>query len=400
MTYVMETKLNSPRGVCMLAVWTCLASTVCGEDAVDFVKQIQPVFAQHCYECHGAESKKGKLRLHTPAEIQAAEVVVAGKPDESKLLQRISLPADDKKLMPKNGDPLPAEEIALVRLWIEQGAKYPAEDAKDVAAAEEKKPADSASLFATITAAPEDAVAGLRETGALVMRVANNTQAISVSFRFNDVETTDEMLTGLSQLADQIVWLDLGNSAVTDEGLAPLRDLKYLTRLHLENTGISDAALDHLAELQHLEYLNLHSTNVTDAGLARLKNLKNLKKLFLWQAPVTYDAAKELAAAIPGLDVNLGDDHPEVLLEETKAAIELAAKEKEDAAKREEEARKEKEDAAKREEEARQKIAALETAVAAFREKAGYKPSEASAAGEEKKEDAADKEPDKQEEKK
>ncbi len=388
MTYMM--KLS--RGVHALATFLFFASLVWANDPVDFEQTITPILKQHCYGCHGADEKKGKLRLHTVAEIQKAEVVVAGKPDESKLLKRISLPADDKKRMPKKGDPLSAEQIALVRLWIEQGSKYTAAEEGDSTAADESA-AKSPTLFETITAAPEDAIAKVKETGALVMRVANNTQAISVSFRFNDGETTDDLLLILGQLAEQIVWLDLGNSAVTDAGLAPLRDLKHLMRLHLENTGIGDAALDHLAAMEHLEYLNLHSTNVTNAGLSRLKNLKNLKKLFLWQALVTYDVAKDLSAAIPGLDVNLGNDHPEVLLEETNKAIQRATKEKEDAAKREEEAGKEKAAAAAREEEMRKKITDLEAAVAAFREKAGWKPPE------ESKESEAGKEEEKKEEK-
>ena len=375
--------MNLSRGVQTLASLLFIASIMWANDPVDFEQAIAPILEQHCYDCHGEDEAKGKLRLHTVEGIQKSEVVVAGKPDESKLLQRILLPADNKKLMPKDGDPLPAEQIALIRLWIEQGSKFTAGEGESTA--EDESAAEPASLFETITAAPEDAIAKVRETGALVMRVANNTQAISVSFRFNDAETTDDLLPSLGQLAEQIVWLDLGNSAVTDTGLAPLRDLKHLMRLHLENTKIGDTALDHLAEMNHLEYLNLHSTNVTNAGLSRLKNLKNLKKLYLWQAPVTYDAAKELSAAIPGLEVNLGDDHPEVVLEETNKALEQATKDKEDAAKREEEARKEKETAAAREEEMKKKLAELEAAVAAFREKAGVKP-------EESKEKEADKE--------
>jgi len=374
MTYMMKMKLSC--GAHTLATFLFFASTVWADDPVDFEKVIAPILEQNCYDCHGADEKKGKLRLHTVADIQKAAVVVAGKPDESKLLQRISLAADSKKLMPKDGDPLPAEQIALIRLWIEQGSKYPAAEAGESTAADE--PASEPSLFETITAAPEDAIVKVKETGALVMRVANNTQAISVSFRFKDGDTTDDVLPSLGQLSEQLVWLDLGNSAVTDAGLAPLRDLKHLMRLHLENTNIGDAALDHLAEMKNLEYLNLHSTNVTNEGLSRLKNLKNLKKLYLWQAPITQDAAKDLSAAIPGLDVNLGNDHPEVMLEETNKAIERAAKEKEDAAKREEEARKEKEAATAREEEMRKKIAELEAAVAAFREKAGWEPPEES----------------------
>ena len=161
MTYMTKMKLSC--GAHTLATFLFFASTVWADDPVDFEKVIAPILEQNCYDCHGADEKKGKLRLHTVADIQKAEVVVAGKPDESKLLQRISLAADSKKLMPKDGDPLPAEQIALIRLWIEQGSKYPAAEAGESTAADE--PASEPSLFETITAAPEDAIVKVKETG-------------------------------------------------------------------------------------------------------------------------------------------------------------------------------------------------------------------------------------------
>ena len=105
----------------------------------------------------------------------------------------------------------------------------------------------------------------------------------------------------------------------------------------------------------------------------------------------------ETANGILGFDIQawFAGNHPEVMLEETNKAIERAAKEKEDAAKREEEARKEKEAAAAREEEMRKKITDLEAAVAAFREKAGWKPPEESKEKEEGKEEGAGKEEEK-----
>ena len=82
----------------------------------------------------------GKMRLHTAAGLKEKwdadkELIVAGDPEKSELYQRLVLPADDKKRMPKMADPLPKETIDLIAKWIKQGAVLP-----DVAAAPAAEP--------------------------------------------------------------------------------------------------------------------------------------------------------------------------------------------------------------------------------------------------------------------
>ena len=124
---------------------TCIAATILGltvgtvagraQDKIDFAKQIQPIFAENCSKCHGEKMASGKMRLHTAAGLKEKwdadkELIVAGDPEKSELYQRLMLPADDKKRMPKMADPLPKETIELIANWIKQGAVLP-----DVAAA-------------------------------------------------------------------------------------------------------------------------------------------------------------------------------------------------------------------------------------------------------------------------
>ena len=111
----------------VVAILTSLAGNGAFAADVDFAKQIQPIFTEHCVGCHGEKKRSGKLRLHNVESIQEKlavddHLLVAGNPDESELYERISLPADHKKRMPKKADPLPEEKIELIRLWIEQGA--------------------------------------------------------------------------------------------------------------------------------------------------------------------------------------------------------------------------------------------------------------------------------------
>jgi hypothetical protein len=98
---------------------------------VDYGSDVKPILERRCYACHGAFKQEAGLRLDTGAAIrQGAEsgpVVMAGNPDESVLLARISA-ADEAERMPPEGEPLAADEIGKLRAWIEQGAQSPADE--------------------------------------------------------------------------------------------------------------------------------------------------------------------------------------------------------------------------------------------------------------------------------
>ena len=96
---------------------------------VDFVKDIQPILTNTCYECHGPEKQKGGLRLDQKAAAlkggDSGPVLVAGKSAESLLIQAVTGTKEDLARMPKKRDPLTKEQIGLLRAWIDQGATWP-----------------------------------------------------------------------------------------------------------------------------------------------------------------------------------------------------------------------------------------------------------------------------------
>jgi uncharacterized membrane protein len=99
---------------------------------VDYATEVQPLLAARCYECHGPAKTRGKLRLDDMSSVfdpsrEERWVIRPGDPAASELVHRIGLPADDEDIMPAKGDPLTAEQIALLRRWIAQGAPWEAE---------------------------------------------------------------------------------------------------------------------------------------------------------------------------------------------------------------------------------------------------------------------------------
>src|SRR5262245_11915179 len=73
---------------------TVILSATSSLAAPDFGRDIQPIFARHCYECHGQEKQKGQLRLDersSALRIGEKAVIVPGKPNKSDLYRRITL---------------------------------------------------------------------------------------------------------------------------------------------------------------------------------------------------------------------------------------------------------------------------------------------------------------------
>ena len=82
-------------------------------------------------------------------------------------------------------------------------------------------------------------------------------------------------------------WLELGTTQITDAGLKVFRPATGLKQLFLEQTEVSNVSLDWIGTLRELEELDLSKTRVTDAGLAKLSGLRNLKKLYLFNCDIT-----------------------------------------------------------------------------------------------------------------
>lgn len=114
-----------PHGVFMASLRTPLS-----EDQVQGLNlRVRSILAHNCYSCHGAGRVKGMLRLDSKDAINAGgehgPVLVAGNPDESEIIRRITLPRGHKEAMPVKGKALTTEEIDVIRQWIKFGAPWP-----------------------------------------------------------------------------------------------------------------------------------------------------------------------------------------------------------------------------------------------------------------------------------
>src|SRR4051812_32736997 len=94
--------------------------------AMDFVRDVRPIFEKHCYECHGEKKQKSGFRLDVKAAAleggeSNAPDIRPGRAAESPLITFVSA-ADEDDRMPPKGDGLSPAEIATLTAWINEGA--------------------------------------------------------------------------------------------------------------------------------------------------------------------------------------------------------------------------------------------------------------------------------------
>jgi len=106
------------------------ASTATG---VTYDKDIKPIFDQSCIKCHKGEKAKGKLHLDSlDGAIKGGKEgpdIIPGQANKSPLVYAVAhvcVDEDDFMPPPKNKaniGPLTADQVGLIRAWIDQGAK-------------------------------------------------------------------------------------------------------------------------------------------------------------------------------------------------------------------------------------------------------------------------------------
>src|SRR5580698_7509532 len=260
------------------------------DDGSFYARHINPIFDANCVGCHGESKVQGGLRLDSFSSLMKGgkdgRVITAGRPGDSILLQRITLPTDDKHFMPAEGHPpLHAEEIRWIGTWIEQGASPTMTSLQGISFAEALKDppiapvGDYSSLIVEIHQMQNGQGAKLlpvssKPSDGLVLHT------VDVASSFGDAQ-----LAQFQKFAPYIVEVELGRTSVTDASFDTLSTFTNLRAIHLEGTAITGAKTSRLTILPHLVYINLSGTKMTKEAAADLASMKNLRHVYLFNTP-------------------------------------------------------------------------------------------------------------------
>jgi len=295
-------------------------------EALIYADLVQPVLSEKCYSCHSSKKVKGGLRMDEEKLLfkggKHGEIIKPGNAAESELMKRLLLPMeDDKRMPPKDQPQLSKEEIELIGWWIKTGAdtkKKVKELSPDaaimpvLATFSSGGSGDSAThesvspVFELDPAAPaKSALDKLIGLGVIVSPVAKDKNLLEVS-AINYPAFDNEKAALLAELADNIVWLRLDNTAITDQALVQIAKLKNLVRLNLSGTNVTEAGMSSLQSLKNLEYVNIVNTKVDDKGLLILSTIPSLKSIYCWNSLITPSGVENFKKKKPAIRLQQG----------------------------------------------------------------------------------------------
>lgn len=288
------------------------------DEAILYQDVIQPILESKCYSCHSSAKQKGDLRLDKPQLIlhggKDGGVIHPGHADSSSLFTRMMLPLEHEDHMPPNEKPQPSSaELDLIRLWINEGAYFD-KRIKDL------RQADKAIQFVTLLAESiqdktwlpkenasepdESALQRLKDQGAIVLSVGQNTNYIHVNFT-NTRNLSSKALEALKPLRDHIVSLRFSYCTFQEPDLAFLSDFDKLTWLFLDHTNVKDESFRSVKEFPGLKYLNVVFTEVSGEGVTR-NRFPALEQLFVFESKVTKEQVTKIQLDIPAVKVDTG----------------------------------------------------------------------------------------------
>ena len=260
--------------------------------------RIQPIFTARCINCHGEDKHKGNLRLDSyRALIQGGKdglVIQRGSVQGSDLFRRITLPAGHDDFMPKGKQPLTAEQVKTIELWIDAGAS----DTLTVNAI--KNVPSGSALRADVNFEEIDAAAVAKLRSAIAPAVSQLQKQFpnildydsrsSADLRLNastlGSKFGDRDLEAFAPVAEHIIVADLSRTVISDHSAAVIASMKRLRMLRLMDTRLTDVTLLRLESLNQLESLDVYGTPITPTVLPTIAKLPKLSHFYAGQTRI------------------------------------------------------------------------------------------------------------------
>jgi ankyrin repeat protein len=178
----------------LTSIALCLAATASAQTpaTVDYARDVQPLLRANCYGCHGPALQNGNFRVDRRRDVMPNRVgangarIVPGNSAASRVYARVSGTSAGLQ-MPPTG-PLPAEQIAIIKAWIEEGADWP-----DALAGETQRTSSATPLMVAALFGDARTVRRLLDEGA-DPNARNDAGATALLWAVDDVEKTRALL--------------------------------------------------------------------------------------------------------------------------------------------------------------------------------------------------------------
>lgn len=106
--------------------WFALsADSLRAQERLEFARDVQPILARYCYECHGPDASARKADFRLDQHEEALRQIEPGDPTASELYRRLIASDPDVRMPPATAEKQPTlKEIATLKRWIEEGAAW------------------------------------------------------------------------------------------------------------------------------------------------------------------------------------------------------------------------------------------------------------------------------------
>jgi len=100
------------------------------EKPIRFEHDVLPILEANCHDCHGEFGQEGNFRLDRKTPLlkggdSGEPGILVGNSEKSHLIRLVAGLEPDLRMPPDEGDALSTDDIAILRAWIDQGAKWP-----------------------------------------------------------------------------------------------------------------------------------------------------------------------------------------------------------------------------------------------------------------------------------
>jgi hypothetical protein len=191
---------------------------------------------------------------------------------------------------PKDKDQPSKEELDIIKVWIANGNPFNKSIGemglkKESIQAFFPKAKDDTYPDVEVAEVSADTILSIKKKGFHVERISEESNFVKVSC-INNPSFSDGDFEQLSSIKNQIVYLDLGETQITDAIFEKISTLPHLSILKMDNTGITGQNIAVLEKLGYLKNLNLMGTQFEEANLDDLKSFKNLQLVYLFNTPI------------------------------------------------------------------------------------------------------------------
>ncbi|WP_255452826.1 DUF2231 domain-containing protein [Aquimarina sp. RZ0] len=285
------------------------------EEAQIFNHLVAPILDDKCMSCHNASKKKGQLSFVNEEAIQkggkSGPVFIARNPEQSEMIRRVVLPPHDDKFMPPKGKtPLTDDEIAILNYWIAQGngsfettvgavdtpenISILASDMLGLEAGGGQK-----EVLGTGPVVAPEIITELSASGFRIRELIAGSNLLDIALTSGQKGVTADkltrMMTQLTKIEKNIIWLSLPANGITDEHLKTIAKFQNLKKLKLEKNPITDIGIEYLSVLENLESLNVYQTNITQSSIPVFLKMKRLKKVYIWGTAIDKEKLPEVS---------------------------------------------------------------------------------------------------------